>query len=245
MEEWVKVGIPGFDELFEKGIPKGISTLVAGGPGSGKTIFCLQTLNYAALNGEKCLYISFEESPERLKKHMHDFAWNPEELEEKGLLIIKRYDPLEVTRVVEALLEKAKGELLIEATPVLLPEGFKPDRIVVDSLSSIAASFVGREENYRIYAEQLFRYFEGLGATSFLITETEADPKRLTRSGVEEFLADGVIVIYNLRKGDRRESAIEILKMRGAKFQKKVVVMEIVEGNGIVVYPTQKVFGEF
>lgn len=245
MEEWVKVGIPGFDELFEKGIPKGISTLVAGGPGSGKTIFGLQTLNHAALNGEKCLYMSFEESPERLKKHMHDFGWNPEELEEKGLLIIKRYDPLEVTRIVEALLEKTKGELLIKATPVFLPEGFKPDRIVVDSLSSIAAAFIGREENYRIYAEQLFRYFEELGATSFLISETETDPRRLTRSGVEEFLADGVIVLYNLRKGDRRENAIEIIKIRGAKFQKKVVVMEIIGGKGIVVYPTQKVFGEF
>jgi circadian clock protein KaiC len=245
MDEWAKAGIPGFDELFDKGIPKGVSTLVAGGPGSGKTIFCLQTLNYAAQNGEKCLYMSFEESPERLKKHMHDFGWNPEELEEKGLLRIERYDPLEVSRIVEALLEKAKGELLIDATPVILPEGFKPDRIVVDSLSSIAASFAGREENYRVYAEQLFRHFEDLGVTSFLITETEADPKRLTRSGVEEFLADGVIVIYNLRKGDQRESAIEVLKMRGAKFQKKVVVMEIVDGKGMAVYPTQKVFGDF
>ena len=245
MEEWTKVGIEGFDELFDKGIPRGVSTLVAGGPGTGKTIFCLQTLNHAALNGEKCLYMSFEESPERLRKHMHDFGWNPEELEEKGLLRIERYEPLEVTRIVEALLEKTKGELLIDATPVLLPEGFKPDRVVVDSLSSIAASFVGREENYRVYAEQLFRHLEDLNVTSFLITESEADPARLTRSGIEEFLADGVIVIYNLRKGDMRESAIEVLKMRGAKFQKKVVLMEIVDGSGMAVYPNQKVFGEF
>jgi circadian clock protein KaiC len=243
-EEWVKTGIPGFDDLFEKGIPKGTSTLVAGGPGSGKTIFCLQTLNYGATHGEKCLYMTFEESPERLRNHMHDFGWKPEELEKKGLLVIKRYDPFETTRIVEALLEKAKKELLIEATPVLLPEGFKPDRIAVDSLSSIAAPFVGREENYRVYVEQLFRYFEKLGATSFFITETEPEPTRLTRSGIEEFLADGVIVIYNIRKGDRRESAIEVLKIRGAKFEKRTVPMQIISGEGIVVYPTQKVFGD-
>ncbi|MBU2559399.1 hypothetical protein KKA03_00715, partial [archaeon] len=109
----------------------------------------------------------------------------------------------------------------------------------------IAASFVGREENYRVYAEQLFRHLESLGVTSFLITESDMDPKRLTRSGIEEFLADGVIIIYNLRKGDMRESAIEVLKMRGANFQKKVVVMEIIDGSGMVVYPNQKVFGEF
>jgi circadian clock protein KaiC len=104
---------------------------------------------------------------------------------------------------------------------------------------------VGREESYRVYAEQLFRHLESLGVTSFLITESEADPARLTRSGIEEFLADGVIVMYNLRKGDMREGAIEVLKMRGAKFQKKVVLMEIVDGSGIAVYPNQKVFGEF
>jgi KaiC/GvpD/RAD55 family RecA-like ATPase len=243
--DWVKTGVPGFDDLFEKGIPKGSSVLVAGGPGSGKTIFCLQTLSYAASKGEKCLYMSFEESEERLKAHMRDFGWDPDGLEKKGLLMIKRYDPFEVGRTVEALLEKARRELLIEADPVFLPEGFKPDRIALDSLSAISAAFYGREEGYRMYAEQLFRYLESLGVTSFLISETESDPARYTRSGVEEFLADGVVVLYNIRKGDRRESAIEVLKMRGAKFQKKIVPMEITSGKGIVVYPEQKVFGEF
>ncbi len=242
-DEWIKLGIPGIDSLFEKGIPKGTANLLSGGPGSGKTILSLQTLNYGATHGEKCLYMTFEESPERLRKHMHDFGWNPEELEKKGLLVIKQYDPFEITRMVEALLEKAKRELLIEATPLVLPDGFKPDRIAVDSLSAIAAPFIGREENYRIYVEYLFKYFESLGATSFFISEPGTDDSQtLTRSGVEEFLADGVILLYNVRKGGMRESAVEILKMRGAKFQKKAVFMEINGGEGIVVYPTHRVF---
>ncbi|MCK5022798.1 MAG: hypothetical protein KAS04_01360, partial [Candidatus Aenigmarchaeota archaeon] len=61
---YVKVGIDGFDSLFEYGIPKGSSILVAGGAGSGKTIFCLQMIADAAMKGEKCLYMSFEESEE-------------------------------------------------------------------------------------------------------------------------------------------------------------------------------------
>ena len=85
----IKTGVPGFDELIEKGgMPKGISILVSGGPGSGKTTFCLHTLNYGASNGEKCIYLSFEESSERLKGHMKNFGWNPDELENKGNLII-------------------------------------------------------------------------------------------------------------------------------------------------------------
>ena len=79
--------------------------------------------------------------------------------------------------------------------------------------------------------------------TSFLITETEEVPKVFSPTGVEEFLAGGVIVLYNLRKGDIRENAIEVLKMRGAKHLKKIVAMQIVSDVGIEVFPEQEVFG--
>ncbi|MDD5588103.1 MAG: ATPase domain-containing protein [Candidatus Nanoarchaeia archaeon] len=131
--KFIKTGIEGLDELFQDGIPKGCSVLIAGGAGSGKTIFCLQTLNYHAIQGKKCLYMSFEESEERLMEHMEGFGWNPKELIKKGNLIIKRFNPFDITRSVDALLMKAKGELLIDVEPIILPEKFKPDIIVVDS----------------------------------------------------------------------------------------------------------------
>lgn len=244
VEQWLKTRLVGFDDLIERGIPKGSSILIAGGAGSGKTIFCLQTLNYAASNGEKCLYISFEESEENLKKHMRAFGWDPDSLEKKGLLKIKRADAFEIARSVEALLAKAKGELIIELEEIfgLIPSNFKPDRIALDSLSALAAAFSRREENYRIYIEQLFRYFEKKGVTSFLISETEQLPTKYSETGVEEFLADGVIVLYNIRRGNVRENAIEILKLRGTKHQKKIVAFQITD-KGMVVYPGQEIFG--
>lgn len=241
-KEWVWTGIPGFDSLLKTGIRKGSSILVCGGPGSGKTIFCLQTLAYAAARGEKCFYMSFEESEDKLLEHMYDFGWDAEKLVANGNLQIKRFNPYDITRQVQAMLEMAKGELLIDVKPMLFPPNFVPDRIVVDSLSAIAAAFVGKNDTYRIYIEQLFRIFETAGATSFLISETAELPHKLTTSGVEEFLADGVIVIYNLKHGNVRESAIECLKLRGASFKKKIVSMQIVEGLGAEVYPEQEVF---
>ncbi len=240
-KQYIKTGIKGFDGLFEKGIPKGNSVLVAGGAGSGKTIMCLQILSEAAKMGEKCLYMSFEESEERLRKHMREFGWGPDELEKKGKLLIKRFSIFDIARSIDALLAKKKGELLIDIKPLILPEGFRPDKVVVDSLSSIASAFDGME-NYRSYIEQLFRFFEEMGTTSFMITETKQIPTVFSPSGMEEFLADGVIVLYNIRKGDIRESAIEVLKMRGAKHKKKIVAMQIT-GRGIEVYPEQEVFG--
>ncbi|HIH10855.1 TPA: AAA family ATPase [Candidatus Woesearchaeota archaeon] len=241
-DEFIKTGIPGFDELFEHGIPRGNSVIIAGGAGSGKTIFCLQTLFKHASEGEKCLYMSFEESEERLMHHMEDFGWDPHPLIKKGNLLIKRFNPFDITRSVDALLMKAKGELLIDVEPIIFPEGFIPDIIVLDSLTAIASAFTGKEDSYRIYIEQLFRFFEQVKATSLLITETEQVPKMFSSTGVEEFLADGVIVLYAIKRGNIRENAIEVLKMRGEKHQKKIVALQISDA-GITVYPEQEVFG--
>jgi len=242
-KKFIKTGIAGFDELLEEGIPKGNTVLIAGGAGSGKTIFCLQIIASQANKEKKCLYMSFEENEEKLIKHMEDFAWNPRELIKRGNLRIFRTNPFDITRNVDALLAKQKGELLIDIDPVIIPKDFKPDFIFLDSLTAIASAFTGKEESYRIYIEQLFRFFEEIGATSFLITETEQIPKIFSTSGVEEFLADGVVVLYNLKHGNVRENAIEILKLRGAGHQKKIVAMQITK-KGIVVYPQQEVFSE-
>ncbi len=243
-KEFLKTGIPGFDELLEQGIPKGYSILIAGGAGSGKTIFCLQLAANHARHGEKCLYMSFEESEEHLVQHMQDFGWNPKELIDHGTLMIKRFNPFDITRQIDALLMKAKGELLIDIKPIIFPENFIPDFVFVDSLTAIASAFIGKDESYRIYIEQLFRLFEELETTAFLISETKQVPVIFSQSGVEEFLADGVIVLYSFKRGNIRENAIEVLKLRGAKHQKKIVAMQITD-EGIVVYPEQEVFGEF
>ncbi len=244
LHDFIRTEIKGFDDLIEFGIPRGSSILVAGGAGTGKTIFCLQTLYNSAKKGEKCLYISFEESEKRLKEHMENFGWDWKSLEEKNLLRIVRREPVELSSNVEAMVAKAKGELLIDINEILeiIPKEFHPTIIVVDSVSAISAAFTKREEGYRIFVEQLFRYFESLKSTSFLISETDQIPTKYSLSGVEEFLADGLIVLYNIKKGDVRVTAIEILKMRGARIEKKLVPFEIKSDKGIEIYPEEAMF---
>jgi KaiC/GvpD/RAD55 family RecA-like ATPase len=171
---------------------------------------------------------------------MQKFGWDLGKHE--GNLIIKRLDLFDITRSIEALLAKQSGDLLIDVSPVIIPEDFKPDMVVIDSLTAIASAFTEMKGAYRIYIEQLFRYFERMGVNTFLISETEEDPTVYSPTGVEEFLADGVIVLYNIRKGNVRENGIEVLKMRGAKHKKKIVAMQITDKKGIEVYPEQEVF---
>jgi len=237
----VLTGIKGFDNLLIKGIPKVSSTLMAGGAGSGKTVFCLQTLAHHASQGKKCLYMTLEESESKLIEHMKNFGWNPEKLIKSGNLKIVKINPFDITRNIDALLAKQKGELLIDIDPVIIPKNFEPDFVVVDSLSSIASAFAGKKDDYRIYVEQLFRFFEEIQSTSLLITETEQIPQVFSKTGVEEFLADGVVVLYNMKKRNKRKRALEVLKLRGADHKKKIVSFDITD-QGIIVYPKEEFF---
>ena len=245
-QEWFLTGIKGFDELTEKGIPKGSTVLISGGAGTGKTIFCLQTAYNVVKQGGKALYLSYEESVLNLKKHMVNFGWDPNVVEDSnGPLMIIKEDPFETSSAVEAMLAEAKGELLIDIKDIIgiVPKGFKPDFIVVDSISAIAAAFGGKSNEYRIYIEQLFEYFRSLkGVTTFLVSETEQVPKQYSRTGTEEFLADGVTVLYNLRVGNIRNNALEILKMRGTKIKKKIVPFKIEDNIGMVIFPEEQLF---
>lgn len=252
-DKYLQTGISGFDDLFDYGIPKGANVIVAGSAGSGKTIFCLQTLAYHAKKGKNCLYMSFEEPEEQLIDHMKEFGWRPEKLIESGHLKISTflisdiyYDKNISGEDVNAMIAKDADSLLMDLKPLTIQEqiGFKPDIIVLDSLTAISSTFMGKERSYRFYLERLFRFFKGIGATTFLITEIPDIPRMYSSTGVDEFLADGVIVLYNIRNENIRESAIEVLKMRGAKHQKKIVAMQITN-KGVMVYPDLEIFGQF
>src|SRR3989344_3025230 len=198
-EKHIRTYIDGFDVLCKEGIPVGNAVLVEGGPGNGKTIFCLTVLKNMCERGKKVLYMSFEEREERLKEHMKLFGARPEEYEKKGLLYVKRFNALDIARSVEALLSEAKKELLIEVQPILIPTEFKPDIILIDSLSSISSAFSGEGSRFRIYMEQLFRYLESHKITSFLIREVAA-PTHVGTNFVEKaeavsFLADVIIAL--------------------------------------------------
>ncbi len=248
-DKYVSTGIPGLDNLFKNGIPKGSSILVAGGAGSGKTNLCLQILTHHASQGKKCYYMGFKEPMEKLVQNMNNFGWNPKKFIDSKNLKIKRFLTSEIYYYdkkggdnIQAMMTKDIDPLLMELEPLAIDEdvGFKPDFIVLDSITALSSAFRGKEQSYRFYIERLFRFFEKIGSTNFLITETKQIPEIFSTSGVEEFLADGVIVIYNIRRKNIRKNAIEVLKMRGRSHQKKIVAMQITD-KGIEVYPEEEV----
>ena len=243
-EEWIlKTNIQGFDELFaENGIPKGNSVLVAGGTGTGKSTFCRQICNNLVSIGKNCMYVSFEESIERIKKSMSAFGWDAQKQIDEGHLLIQKINPLDILRMKFGSISGSGSatEISYKIKPLIIPKGFHPEVIVVDSLTAVISASLSKEKNYRVYLQQLFSFFEDTGATSFLVTETEQIPKQFSETGIEEFLADGIIILYNIQKREGRQNAIEILKMRYSNHQKKVFAMEITN-EGIKIFPDRQV----
>ena len=183
--KYVVTGVPGFDDLFKHGIPKASSVIIAGGTGCGKTNFCLQVLAHHASRGKKCYFMGFEESEQRLIDTMNNFGWDPEGLIKSGNLKIKRFLTSEIYYYdkkggtdIQAMMTREVDPLLMELEPLSIADsvGFKPEFIVLDSLTAISSTFRGKEQSYRFYVERLFRFFEKIGATTFLVTETQQIP---------------------------------------------------------------------
>ena len=177
----LKTDINGFDDLFaEGGIPKGNSVLVAGGTGTGKSTFCRQVCHSLISKGKNCMYVSFEETIEKIEKSMNNFGWDAKRYVDEGHLLIQKINPLDILRMKFGSISGSGSatEISYKIKPLIIPTGFNPEVIVVDSLTAVISASISKEKNYRVYLQQLFSFFEETGATSFLVTETEQMPTR-------------------------------------------------------------------
>src|SRR4026208_466058 len=89
-----QTGVPGFDEITGGGLPRGRTTRLVGGPGSGKTIFALQFLVHGARRcREPGIFVAFEETSKRIVANAESFEWNLEELRQKKKLFFMDAQP--------------------------------------------------------------------------------------------------------------------------------------------------------
>ena len=88
VSELLGTGIAGLDELLKGGIRKTNSVLIAGVPGSGKTVFGMHYIMDGALHGEPGLFISYEESEQSMIEYAESFGMDFQGLIQKGLVTV-------------------------------------------------------------------------------------------------------------------------------------------------------------
>ncbi len=223
-EQRVSTGVPNLDKLISGGFKQGSVNIVAGKPGSGKSIFAMQFLLDGLKRGEGCIYISFDERKRKVFEDFRDFGWDLEKYERTGMLRFLENTPEQIRRVV------ADGGGSLEAIATQM--GAK--RIVIDSISSFSMLFQN-DANKRGASLALFEIMSRWGCTALLTSNLESNDKIDL-----DFQVDGVILLHHYMVKNSRERAIEVVKMRGTNIPNKVMKMDI-DKKGITISPSKVV----
>lgn len=216
--ERVSTGIPGLDRLIEGGFIRGSATLVVGDAGTGKTIFCSQFIMEGLRNGENCMFITFEETPQDIINDSAVFGWEFPKYIKKNKLVLEYRDPFQTTDITTILQEEIVS--------------YKISRVAIDSTSVLGLYFKDEHE----VRKQLYKLIQALkstGVTSVLTGEM-AENEKVARFGVEEYVSDGVIRLFYIGAGDGAYRQLEVKKMRRTDQKKGAFPFEITE-KGIVV----------
>ncbi len=227
-------GIAGFDLVADGGLPQGRTTLVSGTAGSGKTIFAAQFLAEGILQANEAgVFVTFEESPEDIRRNIASLGWNVTEWERQGLWSFVDAAPqTEEDAVVIGAYDL--GALLARIESAIAH--IKAKRIALDSLGAI----LNRFQDSATVRSELFRIasaLKHLGVTAVMTAERAHEYGDITRYGVEEFVADNVIILRNVLEEEKRRRTIEILKFRGTSHHKGEFPFTIIPGEGIVIIP--------
>jgi circadian clock protein KaiC len=230
----LKTEIGGFDLIANGGLPQGRSTLVSGTSGSAKTVFAAQFLAAGVVKAKEAgVFVTFEESPEDIRRNMHGFGWDIPTWEKQGRWAFVDASPEPGEPLVVA------GGFDLSALLARIEHAVKKvnaRRIAIDSLGGVFSQLgdgaIIRHELFRIG-----RALRSLGVTSVITAERTEEHGPISRFGVQEFVSDNVIVLRNVLEGEVRRRTIEILKFRGADHHKGEWPFTIVAGEGIVVIP--------
>ena len=229
----VESGIPGLDHVSMGGFPRGRVTVVAGPAGSAKTVLAGQFLATGARAGEPGVFVTLEEPAADLRRNLSTLGFDIAGLEERGDWAFvdgaSRYDA------------RADDVVPVHVDTLLAQIGQAIDhtgatRVVIDSYG--AAGFDPDEAQSRTRLRALLSDLRRMGATVLLTVEnTVTDDVTLADQGVEQYVADSVVLLRNTLEGESRRRTLEVLKMRGAQHRRGQYPFTVLPGQGIVVLP--------
>jgi circadian clock protein KaiC len=231
--EKLRTGISSLDIIAKGGLPKNRTTLISGTAGSGKTVFAVHFLAAGIELGEPGVFVTFEESAADVRKNMQSFGWDLAAWEEQGKLTFVDASPDPEIDTVES------GEFDLGALVARIQNAVgkvKATRVSVDSLGAVFSQF----SDQAMVRGELFRIasaLKAMGVTAVLTAERADDHGPVARFGVEEFIADNVMILRNALEDETRRRTIEILKFRGCDHQKGEYPFTIIPDGGVIVIP--------
>jgi len=202
-------GIDGLDEVTGGGLPNGRTTLVCGSAGCGKTLLAMEFLVHGAVQfGEPGVCMEFEEAPEKLAANVRSMGLDLRELVKRKKLMVDH------VRVERNEIEET-GEYNLDGLFIRLGhavDAIKAKRVVLDSIETLFAG-LSNAAILRAELRRLFRWLDDRNLTA--IVTGERGNGTLTRHGLEEYIADCVILLDHRVNEQISTRRLRIVKYRG------------------------------
>lgn len=203
-------GIKGLDEITNGGLPKGRPTLVVGSAGSGKTLLAMEFLVHGSRDyNEPGVFMAFEETGEELTKNVKSLGFDLKKLTEEKKISVD-YVYIERSEIEETGEYDLSGLFIRLGTAI---DSIKAKRVVLDTIEVLFAS-LPNEAILRAELRRLFRWLKDKGVTA--IITGERGTATLTRHGLEEYVADCVIVLDHRVTEQLSTRRLRIVKYRGS-----------------------------
>ena len=204
-------GIDGLDQITEGGLPEGRATLVCGPAGSGKTVLAMEFLVRGATEfNEPGVFMAFEETEEELGQNVASMGFDL-----PGLCARKK---LAVDHVLVDRSEIAEcGDYDLAGLFIRLESAIKAigaKRVVLDTLESLFSGFAN-VNILRAELRRLFGWLKSKGITA--VITAEKGEGSLTREGIEEYVADCVILLDHRVENQTSTRLLRVVKYRGSK----------------------------
>jgi circadian clock protein KaiC len=208
----VATGLKGFDALSHGGLPRNRTSLVVGGPGSGKSVFALQTLAHAArVHRERGIFVAFEENPQQIVANTAMFDWNLPALGKSKLFFLDAH-------LSPAVIQS--GEFDLNGMLAILQAKQKEIGarwVVFDGIDVLLMLL----HNPVMELREVHRVRDWLAEnelTGILTAKTNGDSRKVSHYGSMQFMADCVIRLDRRLEEGMSVHAIEIRKYRGSGF---------------------------
>ncbi|MES2683648.1 MAG: circadian clock protein KaiC [Pseudomonadota bacterium] len=202
-------GVRGLDEITHGGLPKGRPSLVCGNAGCGKTILGMEFLVHGALQyGEPGVFVSFEERSEELEKNFASLGFDLHRMVDRGQLAVD-YIHIERSEIEES------GDYDLDGLFVRLAyaiDSIGAKRVVLDTIEALFAGF-SNTAILRAELRRLFRWLKDKGVTA--VITGERGEGMLTRHGLEEYVADCVILLDLRVQEQIATRRLRVVKYRG------------------------------
>ena len=224
-------GIAGLDQMLGGGLPEKKIILICGGPGSVKTILSIQCMIEALKRGEKCFFLTLEEPLESIKMNASMFGWDLDVWIKKGLLRMNSLTLLPDGGTSGAREKELDPTQTLNAEVIRYIIADKPKLVVIDPLTSLVVH-EPRSGKKRYMIGDLFESLRRLGCDVLVTSETSPQEGDFY---MEQFLADGILLLEKEVRDYKLIKTLRIDKMRGQAYDENPHWYKI-DQNGFNVF---------